>query len=85
MRIVVTGGTGFVGGHTIRRLMAEHELYCVTRKDGIFPAHSHVHRVEQDLTSLTRELFLPQRMPCFIWHNRDSFVNFQIKPRIFSR
>jgi nucleoside-diphosphate-sugar epimerase len=32
--------------------MAEHELYCVTRKDGILPAHSHVHRVEQDLTSL---------------------------------
>jgi UDP-glucose 4-epimerase len=52
MRIVVTGGTGFVGGHAIRRLMAEHELYCVTRKDGILPAHSHVHRVEQDLTSL---------------------------------
>ncbi len=52
MKIVVTGGTGFVGGHTIRRLMSDHELYCVTRKGGVLPVHPHIHRVEQDLTSM---------------------------------
>ena len=52
MKIVVTGGTGFVGGHTIRRLMSDHELYCVARKGGVLPVHPHIHRVEQDLTSM---------------------------------
>jgi nucleoside-diphosphate-sugar epimerase len=52
MKIVVTGGTGFVGGYAIRRLMADHELYCVTRPGGVLPVHPHVHRVEQDLKSL---------------------------------
>ncbi|HXX75352.1 MAG TPA: NAD(P)-dependent oxidoreductase [Nitrospiraceae bacterium] len=52
MKIVVTGATGFVGGQVVRRLMSDHELYCVTRKGGALPVHPQVHRVEQDLVTI---------------------------------
>jgi nucleoside-diphosphate-sugar epimerase len=49
MKILITGATGFMGSRLVRRLMPEHELFCVTRKEGALPSHPHVHAVAQDL------------------------------------
>lgn len=38
MRIFVTGATGFVGGHTVERLLADgHQLHCLVRRPGAAP------------------------------------------------
>ncbi|MEZ4621631.1 MAG: NAD(P)-dependent oxidoreductase [Caldilineaceae bacterium] len=56
MRILITGATGFIGRHLVKRLAADHEIYALVRKlpmnadnaDGA--AHDSVHYIEQDLT-----------------------------------
>lgn len=51
MNILLTGGAGFVGGALVRRLMPEHELFCLVRKDGALPEHPHLHPILQDLAA----------------------------------
>lgn len=42
MRVFVTGSTGFVGGHTVERLLAEgHELRCLVRRPDAAPERLH--------------------------------------------
>lgn len=33
MRVLITGATGFVGSHLIRRLVNKHQVYCIVRRD----------------------------------------------------
>ncbi len=49
MKILMTGGTGFIGGALVKRLAPEHELFCLVRKGGTLPSHPHIHAVQQDL------------------------------------
>lgn len=51
MRILLTGGAGFVGGALVRQLMPDHELFCLVRKDGALPEHPHLHPILQDLAA----------------------------------
>lgn len=45
----MSGATGFIGGGLAKRLMPDHELYCVVRNDGRVPYHPHIHPIRQDL------------------------------------
>lgn len=51
MNILVTGATGFIGSWLVRRLMADHEVFCLTRNGDALPRHARVHAVPQDLAS----------------------------------
>ncbi len=66
MKILVTGGTGFVGTYLVRRLMHEHELYCLTRKPGALPANPNVHGIEQDLARPLEVGRLPATMDAIV-------------------
>ena len=61
MRILVTGATGFVGGHAIPVLAAEHEVICVVRdrQSAKLPAGTGV--VEADLARSSLGRKLPSR------------------------
>ena len=49
MKIVLTGATGFIGGRLLKRVLAEHEVFCLTRNGDGLPRHPHVHPVQQNL------------------------------------
>jgi len=66
MKILITGSTGFIGSWLVRRLMLDHELYCVTRKEGSLPAHQQVHAIEQDLAELLDTNRLPASIDAII-------------------
>ncbi len=65
MRILITGTSGFIGGHLVQRLAAEHEVWALQRRTPVAP-HAGVTYVLQDLTQpLDRDL-LPDRMDAII-------------------
>lgn len=66
MRILVTGGAGFVGSALVRRLMSDHELFCLVRKDGVLPDHPHVHSILQDLAAPLESSCLPVTLDAII-------------------
>ncbi|MBM4133213.1 MAG: NAD(P)-dependent oxidoreductase [Nitrospira sp.] len=66
MRILVTGGAGFVGSALVRRLMPDHELFCLVRKDGDLPDHPHVHSILQDLAAPLESTRLPATLDAII-------------------
>jgi len=66
MRIVLTGATGFIGGWLLRRLMADHEVICLTRKADGLPSHANVKIVSQDLTKPLETAKLPASVDAII-------------------
>ncbi|HXF91768.1 MAG TPA: NAD(P)-dependent oxidoreductase [Nitrospiraceae bacterium] len=66
MNILVTGATGFVGAWLVRRLMTEHEVFCLTRNSDILPQHARVHVIQQDLTVPLNQARLPGTMDVIV-------------------
>ncbi|MBI4401213.1 MAG: NAD(P)-dependent oxidoreductase [Nitrospirae bacterium] len=59
MKIVLTGATGFIGSWLVRRLLPDHELFCLTRNGGALPQHAQVHAVAGDLAGSIDPARLP--------------------------
>ena len=66
MRLLITGATGFVGSRLVRKLMSDHELFCVTQRDGALPHHAHVHAIAQNLADPIDPSRLPASMDAII-------------------
>lgn len=64
MRLLVTGGSGFMAGHLLRHLRERHELYAIVREGGWRPEG--VELIEQDLTAPLREERFPDRVDAVI-------------------
>ena len=66
MRILVTGAAGFIGGHLIRRLRREHEVFAVTRSRPSADGAEGVRWIEQDLSLPLDYSRLPQHVDAVV-------------------
>ena len=66
MKLLITGATGFIGSRLVRKLMSDHELFCLTRQGGALPHHAHVHAIAQNLGGPLDPSRLPASMDAII-------------------
>ena len=66
MKILVTGATGFVGGYLVPALAVNHELYCLVRRPGEFPATDGVNLIRADLKDVAFVDALPPRVDVIV-------------------
>ena len=59
MRILLTGATGFLGTHLLKRLEADNEVFVLTRSSSPDNGPSSVNRIQQDLARLLDYSRLP--------------------------
>jgi nucleoside-diphosphate-sugar epimerase len=65
MRILITGTSGFIGGHLVQRLAGEHELYALQRRPAAAPVAG-VRYVQQDLALPLDTRQLPRQLDAVI-------------------
>src|SRR6185503_3720649 len=73
MKILVTGATGFIGSHLVRRLETEHEVYALVRKR---PPHAQVSKaqwIEQNLSEPLDHSLLPQQLDAVLHLAQSKF------------
>ena len=66
MKLLITGATGFIGSRLVRRLMSDHELFCLTQHGGALPHHAHVHAIAQNLAGPIDPSGLPASVDAII-------------------
>jgi nucleoside-diphosphate-sugar epimerase len=66
MRLLVTGGTGFIGSHLVEMLCQKNELFCLTQDKDQARSSLHVEWVVQDLGSPMDETKLPGHIDAII-------------------
>ncbi len=59
-RILITGGTGFIGNHLLTRLQQRFQIYAFTRNIAATSNNDAVHWIEQDLTKPLDFKLLPE-------------------------
>jgi UDP-glucose 4-epimerase len=65
MRVLITGGAGFVGGRLIKQLANEHEVFALVRKPPADP-DPHVHWLIQDLAEPRWSVKLPPKIDAVV-------------------
>jgi UDP-glucose 4-epimerase len=65
MRILITGGAGFVGGRLVKHLAEVHEVYALVRKPQA-TSHPRVHRLIQDLAEPRWGIELPEKIDAVV-------------------
>ena len=62
MKLLITGATGFIGSRLVRKLMSDHELFCLTQREDALPREAHVHAITQNLAGPID----PSRLPASV-------------------
>ena len=65
MRVLITGGTGFIGSRLSARLAEAHEVHCLVRRQPVAPT-SGIHFCVHDLSTPLRPESLPQKVDAVI-------------------
>ena len=65
MRILITGGAGFVGSRLIRHLSDSHEIHALVRRQPVSPG-PHVHWLVQDLAESRWSVDLPAKIDAVV-------------------
>jgi nucleoside-diphosphate-sugar epimerase len=71
MKILITGGTGFIGRHLVRKLRKEHELFALARAAA--PPDSNARWIEHDLTAALDYSRLPKQVDAIIHLAQSEF------------
>lgn len=66
MKVLVTGATGFVGRHLVRKLSSQHELYCFVRRLNPEMAHLNCSVIQGDLKGPLNPSALPEKMDAIV-------------------
>lgn len=66
MRVLITGATGFVGSHLIRRLVQTHQLYCITRRNMAELNRLGCSVIEHDLQQALDPSILPSKIDAIV-------------------
>lgn len=65
-RILVTGGTGFIGKHLLARLQQIFQVYAITRNIDTISSNNQVHWIEQDLSKPLDFNLLPESIDAVV-------------------
>lgn len=71
MKILITGGTGFIGRHLVRKLRKEHELFALARANAA--PDSAARWIEHDLTAALDYSSLPQQVDAIVHLAQSEF------------
>lgn len=71
MKILITGGTGFIGRHLVRKLRKEHELFALARAAAA--TDSAARWIEHDLTAALDYSRLPQQVDAIVHLAQSEF------------
>ena len=66
MKLLVSGGMGFIGSHLVEMLGQKNELFCLIQHKDKVKSHHNVEWVEQDLAESLDENDLPDRIDAII-------------------
>src|SRR5262245_61485639 len=66
MKIVLTGGTGFIGRNLLNHLCPRHEVFVLARRGSVWPSPARACWIEQDLARAVEVSRLPSPIDAVI-------------------
>lgn len=73
MKILITGGTGFIGRHLVRKLQEEHELFALARGVAAPAPDSAARPIQHDLTAALDYSRLPPQVDAIVHLAQSEF------------